>query len=229
MHKAIDRVFRKATAVLSLIAPAIARAAETVTPEQWQQLTSDKAFDYRNLKEAAQRPQNSNPGIFAKFFQGLFGFFGSGLGNLLLWILVLAIVGFILYSVFISKDSFLFGKERKKMRDDDAGTPNEDDIASTDWEELSQQAIKSGDMRLAVRYSYMWLLRLLQQENLINYRIDKTNYDYYSELNETPYKQPFRQLSRQYEYVWYGQYPISDAAFSGYLEQFNQLKKQLQQ
>lgn len=212
-----------------MIVTVTTRAAEPVTNEQWQQLTNDKAFNYRNLKEMAPPPKISNPGIFSKFISGLFAFFGSGLGNLILWLLVLGVVGYILYKLFISKDSFLFGRERKKMSGEEAGTANDEDITSTNWEELSQQAIKAGDMRLAVRYSYMWLLRLLQQENLISYRIDKTNYDYYAELNDSQYKQPFRQLSRQYEYVWYGQYPISDTAFSGYLDQFNKIKNQLQQ
>jgi hypothetical protein len=229
MHKASHRFFISIVVALHSVMPATLRAAEQLSAEQWQQLTDDKAFAYRTSKEAIQQPKVGQPGIISKILQGLFAFFGSGIGSLMLWVIVLGIVGFILYKLFISKDSFLFGKQKKRLGSDEDSGANEEDITSTDWEAQMQQAIKANDLRQAVRYSYMWLLRLMQQGELINYRIDKTNHDYYAELNDTQYKQSFRQLSRQYEYVWYGKYPISDAGFNGYLEQFNNLKNQLQQ
>ena len=74
----------------------------------------------------------------------------------------------------------------------------------------------------------MGVLHLLQDNNLIAYRDDKTNYDYYQELKATDYKQPFRNLSRVYEYTWYGNYSINDNTLQQYMGIFNGLKQQLQ-
>ena len=68
---------------------------------------------------------------------------------------------------------------------------------------------------------------LLQKKELINYKNDKTNFDYYTELNASEFRQPFKTLSRQYEYAWYGNAVPSDAAYSEYLSLFNNVKKQL--
>ena len=110
----------------------------------------------------------------------------------------------------------------------EAGSPQEEeDITTINWERLLQQARDNNDTRLAIRYTYMWLLQLLQERQLILYRNDKTNYEYYTELNDTSYKQPFKQLSRQYEYAWYGRYAISAAGYDDFAALFNNLRNQL--
>jgi hypothetical protein len=130
------------------------------------------------------------------------------------------------YKLFVGNNSVLSGRKRK-LEGGDAGTEVKEDIEANNWEELMQQASHNNDARLAVRYSYMWLLQILQQKNLIQYSADKTNYEYYRELAETTYRQPFRTLSKQYEYTWYGKYELSQTAYNDYLSQFHNLKKQL--
>jgi hypothetical protein len=203
-----------------------AHAAQTILPAQWQQLTSDKAFSYKKDKEVPPPPPEYQPSAFQKFFRAVFEFFGSGIGNLILWLLVLVLVGYIVYSVFFS-NSFFLGRNRKMVKDTGPPQDEGEDIARTNWEALLQKATQNNDLRLAVRYSYMWLLQMLQQQEMIRYRNDKTNYEYSLELNDTQYKQPFKQLSRQYEYAWYGQFAMSAASFNEYMALFNNVKKQL--
>lgn len=121
----------------------------------------------------------------------------------------------------------MFHKNKKMMGDSDPAVNDQEDIATTNWETLLQQALNNNELRLAVRYRYMWLLQLLQHQGLIQYRNDKTNYEYYTELNDTSYKQPFKQLSRQYEYVWYGHFALPAATYKEYGDLFNNLRKQL--
>ena len=206
--------------------PAVAKSDRNISTAQWQQLTNDKAFGYANEIEQVKQPEQYKPGMFEKIIQALAGFFSSGAGTVLFWILVIAVIVYVLVKLVLNKDSFLFSKSKKKMS---PGVPaqEEEDIAATNWEALLQQATDNNDLRMAVRYSYMWLLQILQHRELIKYRIDKTNYEYASELNETEYKQPFKQLSRVYEYAWYGQFAPSETAYAAYADLFNNLKKQL--
>ncbi len=127
----------------------------------------------------------------------------------------------------VQNGGFLFAKGKKAIGDNsDQGIENED-IEATNWEKLLQQAMAANDTRMAVRYRYMWLLQLLQQSNLIQYRNDKTNYDYFTELQETEYRQSFKQLSRLYEYAWYGNFALTSGAYNDYLAHFDHLKNQL--
>lgn len=201
-----------------------AQAERAISARQWQQLTSDKAFDYRSLKEAVKQPKHQEPGLVNQMIQGLFGLFGA-FGSVLLWLFVIGVAGYVIYRLFISKDNFLFGRQGKQLGEQAAG--EEDEIGGTNWEALLQQAVSDNNIPLAVRYSYMWLLQILQSRELISYRVDKTNYDYYTELADTKYKQSFKQLSRQYEYAWYGKYTLTKEAYNTYIDQFNALKKQL--
>jgi len=203
-----------------------ANVIRNISTDQWHQLTNDKAFDYVNDIEQYKQPKPYEPGIFQRILQSLFGFFGGSGGAALLWLLLIGTICFILWKLFSDKGSFMFSRTKKKMTEGEI-VQEEEDISATNWDALLQQAVKNSDLRLAVRYSYMRLLQLLQQRQLIQYRIDKTNYEYAAELSDTNYKQPFRQLSRQYEYAWYGDVAITPAAYATYAEQFNNVKKQL--
>ena len=202
------------------------RAAEPVTAAQWQQLTNDKAFDYKNDKESVKPPvQPANTGWLIQFLRAIIAFFSAA--KYLIWAIIITGILYIIYKIFAGSGSFMFRKNKKVMNDESPPESNDEDIASTNWEALSLQAINNNDLRLAVRYRYMWLLQLLQKNELIHYRNDKTNYEYYTELRETSYKQPFKQLSRQYEYAWYGHFTLSPAAYAEYEGLFNNLRKQL--
>jgi len=200
---------------------------EQMTPEQWRQLTSDKAFNYKDAVEKPPEVKEYTPGAWEKALTAFFRFWKSNTGVVLMWILVGILASWLIYKIFIQKDSFLFGKSGKSLADDSGGANDEQDLASTNWETLLQHAADNKDFRLAIRYSYMWLLQMLQQRSLIQYRIDKTNYEYYKELAETSYKQPFRQLSRQYEYVWYGRFDLSQATYAEYKQLFDHVKQQI--
>ncbi|PZF71953.1 hypothetical protein DN068_15705 [Taibaiella soli] len=204
--------------------------SHTPNAGQWQTVTEDKAFGYRNATEEGIKPQNDDdnkPGLFGKALSAIIEFLASTVGQYMIWGLVVLIVLYGVYKLVISNGSFLFGKNSKKLSGTEETVSEEEELMSANWEHRLQQAIAAGDFRMAVRYSYMYLLKIMQDRQLIDYRQDKTNYEYAHELEDTKYKQPFRKLTRQYEYAWYGQYPLSQASFTEYLKEFQDLKKQI--
>ena len=194
----------------------------TITDGRWQQLTTDEAFGYRNEIENAKK-QRQLP--IERFFMNILRFFSSTPGRIIIWGLLFLLLGYAVYRIFFSEKTMLFRRRERSNTESDTLIP--EDIHDADWEQLLQLAVKNGELRNAVRYSYMLLLQMLQRQDLIQYRSDKTNYDYLSDLTDTPYKQPFRQLSRQYEYTWYGNFPVAPATYEAYMQVFNNLKKQL--
>lgn len=199
------------------------------TDAEWKALQKDEDLDYaadKELKKPVVKPADTKPNAFIRFLQSLIVMLSGTLGVTLLWLIIFAIVGYVIYHIVIGEKSFLFGKKKTVLNTEEA-TETDEDLMITDWEERLRNAYAQGDLRLAIRYSYMWLLRLMQERELIEYRNDKTNNDYYHELSETSYRQPFRRLTREYEFSWYGGYPVSDAAYQEYMQLFNTIKTQL--
>ncbi|XZF15458.1 DUF4129 domain-containing protein [Chitinophagaceae bacterium MMS25-I14] len=209
-------------------------AAQEIMPvpsaAQWDSLTKQKDFNYRNERETAPliKPDN-NANWLERLLKPIGDFLFSDAGRLLMWTLLFAVLAFVLYRLFISDKTFIFARSRKKQNDGQEATDDGSDISGTDWEQELQRAISRQDIRGAIRASYMLLLRTLQEKELIEYRQDKTNYDYYQELSSTIYRQPFRQLTRQYEYSWYGHFIPAPQDYEIYMQSFrlmlNQLKK----
>jgi hypothetical protein len=152
--------------------------------------------------------------------------FSSPVWGILLWALFIAVVAYIIYIVVLNKGNFIFKRKSRSLNQDDIDGLAEP-FETIDWEKLTQKALQANDLRLAIRYSYMRLLQLMQEKQLIRYRDDKTNFEYSMELAPTLYSQPFRQLSRQYEFAFYGNYIPSEAAYREFEAQFNTVKKQL--
>jgi hypothetical protein len=143
------------------------------------------------------------------------------MGITLLWVLFFFLLGWAFYKIFFST-GFVWSKRSKKLTGEIIDI--EPGLFDANWEEELQKALKENNVRLVIRYSYMRLLQIMQERGAIQFRADKTNYEYYHELKD-PYKQPFKVMTRQYEYVWYGDLPISQAMYEEYMNNYNQLKR----
>ncbi len=210
----------------------VQQAPAQMTAAQWKQLTSDKSLNYANEQEvdpdeANKKVAEDSLGWYQRLIQGFFNLLASGVGTVIVWIIVLSLIGYIVYRIFINSDSFLFRKNKKLIDTGDEIVENEHDITATNWEALLQQSVANKDMRLAIRYSYMRMLQLLQQRNMIQYRQDKTNYEYFHELQSAAVKPAFKQMTRLYEYAWYGRADLSVNTYNDYIALFNNTRKQL--
>lgn len=200
-------------------------AQRNITYEEWNDLTNDDAFNYRDKIENQKIEKPRNNEGWEKFMRKVGAFLSSTAGKIIIWGMLLLVILFAVYKVLMGERSSIFGRNRQAHGGEEHTIA--EDINETDWESLLNKAAKKGDLRLSVRYSYMLLLRVLQDSELISYREDKTNFQYISELAESQYKQPFRNLSRQYEYTWYGEYPISQSNYEAYIGAIMDIKKKL--
>ena len=90
-------------------------------------------------------------------------------------------------------------------------------LKSDNLKALADDAMRGGDYRLALRYRYLLILQLLIQKDLIVWKSSKTNYDYQRELQGTGFQAPFSEVTRIYNFVWYGHFEL-DAHTFGELE-----------
>ncbi|EDM37453.1 hypothetical protein PBAL39_09926 [Pedobacter sp. BAL39] len=90
----------------------------------------------------------------------------------------------------------------------------EDNIHEIDFNVELEKAVVAGNYRLAVRLFYLQSLKKLSDRNLIDWQPEKTNHAYVSELTDPERKVQFRQLTLQFEYVWYGEFFIEKESFA---------------
>ena len=156
----------------------------------------------------------------ASFFRNMFHFTSdqSAIHAVAIFIKIVAvlIIIFVIYLIVkavLNKDGqWIFGKssDRKTIRYDEV----EKNLRIADFEKLIGSALESGENRLAIRYYYLWLLRKMSDNHLIEWDIEKTNSDYLHELQNQSLKDRFAYLSYLYEYIWYGEFEFDDNTFT---------------
>lgn len=86
-----------------------------------------------------------------------------------------------------------------------------------------QNAEQKRRYRDAVRWHYLQLLHHLEEQELILWKPEKTNADYASELKGKPFLPAFRETTRHFEYVWYGEYSPDEMAYRHIVASFEAL------
>lgn len=144
-----------------------------------------------------------------------------------LWVLIVScFVAVIIWFLSVSNVQ-LFSKKAARVKEEDIKEETED-IFTIDYESRLQKAIAGKDYRLAVRFMYLQTLKSLAEKKLIQYRQERTNSDYVQQLYKTSYYNPFFNLTRSFEYSWYGQFSISENAFGIIKNNFFTFKQMLQ-
>jgi hypothetical protein len=100
-----------------------------------------------------------------------------------------------------------------------------EDIKGIDFNARIAAAVQENNFRLAVRWYYLKQLNTLNSKGLIVWQAYKTNIDYLKELKSQNHKNEFKTISGIYDYVWYGQYEISQGNFSGVEDQFREFER----
>jgi ABC-type dipeptide/oligopeptide/nickel transport system permease component len=88
-----------------------------------------------------------------------------------------------------------------------------------------EKAIANKNYRLAVRLLYLRSLKQLSDAQLIYWQIEKTNTAYLNELTDAQQRQSFGLLTRQFEYIWYGDFPVDGQSFKNISTLFQDFKR----
>ena len=116
---------------------------------------------------------------------------------------------------------FLFSSEFEQLK------PTNGIDAQLFYRQELEKAIANQNYRLGVRLMYLHVLRMFSEKNIIQYKIERTNSDYLLQLFNTSYYKDFFRLTRNFEYVWYGKFDITPAAFEIIRQDHSKIKSQL--
>lgn len=186
--------------------------------EKLRDLQTARAYQY-----GTDTPPPDNP--VAKFLYWLWDKIAHFLAsdayqNVWQYVFLAAIAGLVIY--FLLKAEVLGSLFTKRAQQGD-GLDYEtitENIHEIDFDATIAEATDKQNYRLAVRLLYGQTLKRLTDAELIQYKPDKTNRQYVYELANSPQQAGFEQLTRQFEFVWYGDFPVDAGRFDTLQAQF---------
>ena len=134
-------------------------------------------------------------------------------------ILLVSIALYFLIKFLASKNgNLLFSKKNKPHKID--GFDLQENIHEINFaQEIAQCEIEK-KYRLAIRYRFLWMLKKLNDQKIIQWDIEKTNLDFVKELQPSPHLKSFVQLVHIFDFVWYGDFHINEGQYAQYKKQF---------
>ena len=88
-----------------------------------------------------------------------------------------------------------------------------ENIHEINFQESIKDYERNRDFRYAVRYQFLWVLKILADKNIIEWNPEKTNRDYMSEIKEKQLQGKFRDATKIFDYVWYGEFEIDENSY----------------
>ncbi|MBO0592515.1 DUF4129 domain-containing protein [Cellulophaga sp. E16_2] len=208
-------------------------STQEITEDDLSAYKDDAAFNY---EEKVKEPtwlddvwawfQN----IITRIFEWIFGI-DAAVGPLsfflrLLPYLLIVFLIFILIRFFINAN--LRSQQNTTTNGNIVGLSDEENIIKNEnIDDLIANAVANKDYRLAIRYSYLMILKLLTEKDIIAWELQKTNSDYLNEINKEHLKTPFKASTRLYEYIWYGDFTIDETKYQKAAMAFSTLKKNI--
>ncbi len=221
---------KDSTAVIYDTAPLEVRQ---IDKENLQKYQDDNAFDYEVTE--AERTWWGDftiwlSNLFRRVFEGIFGVEkAAGLLASFLRIvpyLLLGILIFLLIKFFLKVNARALLQAKKEQSA--VGLSEEEHlIKNEDLQQLVQKALAEKNYRWAIRYYYLFLLKLMSEKELITWEPQKTNDDYNQEIKKLELQQPFSSITRLYDYIWYGEFPIDEFKYRRAEKTFLYLQEKL--
>lgn len=145
----------------------------------------------------------------------------------LMYILGGLVVGAAIYfilKVLIDKDGHWFFSKKNDKIAPEARVVTEN-IHEINFTETISRYEQNRDFRSAVRYQFLYLLKDFTDKEYLEWTPEKTNKDYWEELENPSMQKQFKEVVYVFDNVWYGEFPIKEAAYSTIKSTFNQLRK----
>lgn len=122
-------------------------------------------------------------------------------------VLLILVIGVLLFILYLIIRQIKPGDAKVRIHVDDECNPTV--ITKSELELKLEKAIMGSNYRECVRIHFMFILKELINKQHINWRPEKTNYDYLLETRKSKGYDNFGECVRIYDLVWYGDYEIT--------------------
>lgn len=183
-------------------------------------LKLDPAFEYANdsaywtekpVKEKKKQKSSGNEEYQREREYDTWDFSGlAGLAKIIMIVVLVALLGFLIYKLMGNRWPWQGQAQLKEA-------PEEESAEDLNVDELQlkiKQSIEQGKFRLAIRYSYLFTLRRLDEVGKIKLDARSTNHDYVNQMRPHDPGRTFSYLTNVYDYVWYGEFELNSDQFN---------------
>lgn len=188
-----------------------------------QNLKGDNAFWYANKDRRTQNKKTESNSFWEKFWETVFTMLRSPLFRQIIWLLMLSLFAAAVIWFLVQNKMNIFGSGKTVILAAQAKGGDADNLFTTDLQEAADKAAEKGDYRLAIRFSYLLLLKTFSENGLISYGTDTTNSEYLAQLYSRPCYRDFFNVTRSYEYAWYGEMPVNKQQYESVVSDFSSL------
>ncbi|MDV3928394.1 DUF4129 domain-containing protein [Elizabethkingia anophelis] len=147
----------------------------------------------------------------------------------LLRIIAIVLIGFVLYVIIrfvLSRNgNWVFSKKSKKLNPEERTIT--ENIHELDLSSLIKNYEDKKEYRSAVRYQFLYLLKLMTDKNMLEWDPEKTNRDYVRMLSGNALQSDFQKLSFVFENVWYGERTIGENEYTIFRKQYQQTQQKI--
>lgn len=175
-----------------------------------KRMKQDKDFEYANDPSYWVRDKEE-PVDQTDSWDGIYKFFSYEPIKWLAWIAAGLLLIFILYRVIVVNNLYVFHSSKKMNT---AGEGPEEDLDENKIDEKIRNAIHQGKYREAVRFYYLKTLQVLGEKGWIQLHAQSTNYEYVLQMNKHAFADKFYYLTNTFEFVWYGEFNLSENQFT---------------
>jgi hypothetical protein len=184
-------------------------AVRKVEQKQWDD--ASKELDYS--KDVPEPPKEERPPQPDNFDGIDWTSATQGLGNALQGLAIVVAVAGIAFGIW----RMLQAPRNKQISRDgvEITLDNLDEyLHESDLDRFLREALAQGNYPLAVRLYYLQTIKNLSEKNAFKWSREKTNRDYLREMRSHSLAEQFREATRIYERVWYGNQSLSAAEFA---------------
>ena len=173
------------------------------------------------------------PGIFERFINWLSDLiFGDNnydninlTRKIIIWAVILASLAAIIW-ILLKSDLSKLIIPKSKLTTFNFSELTED-LSSINFDKMIDEACVAEDYRTAIRWHYLKSLYLLEKANYLVFQPSKTNIDYQTDLKKTNLVKEFADISRIYDYVWYGKFIVNQSKYTNLKKDFTSFENQL--
>ncbi len=141
-----------------------------------------------------------------------------------LLVIVVLFLGILAWYLFQNN---IVGRKQSITAEKISGDITGENIFDINYPKEIEKAVNAGDYRLAIRLMFLRQLKQLSQKRIIEYKQERTNFDYLSQLYPTGYYNDFFRLTRNYEYTWYGKFDVNREVFGIIKSEFENFDRKL--
>jgi len=161
-------------------------------------------FDYSE----AENGDSAISLFFQRFFRKMFGDLDMNLNSDWMRYILIGIAAILLIWFLLKNELKTFVKKK----DTSEIVPQIGDLDISISRDILQEKLdkaeQEGRYREAVRYSYLMILKKLNNENIIVWKDYKLGQDYVNEISNVKTKAEFQAATNQFNYAWYGNYKV---------------------